>query len=149
MICVFAACTVAEDGAKADQYTREADRPNNGFVGLSTLHSLLYPGNDHPASTGEAPQGVQYIFVCRVVLGCTVATQDSERCLQSGATIDGSLWATPRKKELGAIAGASTSIPYHSLLAELGQKILRFREIVVFNGARVYPEYLVAYSRNG
>ena len=90
---------------------------------------------------------MQYVFVCRVVLGCTVRTKDSKDTLDSGATTDG-LWATNRKKELGFIAGASVSIPYHSLLAELGGCIRRFREIVVFNGARAYPEYLVAYSRN-
>ena len=89
---------------------------------------------------------MQYVFVCRVVLGCTVRTKDSRTTLDSGATANG-LWATDRKKELGFIADASASIPYHSLLAELGSYIMRFREIVVFNGARAYPEYLVAYSR--
>ena len=48
-----------------------------------------------------------------------------------------------RRKELGAAAGVSTNLPYHSLLAELGKLTRRYREMVaVFNGARVYPKHL-------
>jgi hypothetical protein len=135
----------AEDGAKVDQYTRGADVPGTG--NMINLHSMLYPNDDHPARI-DAPQGVQYVFLCRVLLGCTVRTKDGGSCLDHGAT-PGPLFATPRRRELGEIAGASTGIPYHSLLAELGASIRRFRELVVFNGARVYPEYLLAYSRSG
>ena len=136
-------CYFAEDGAKVDQYTRTPDT-----TGAVLPEPLLYPKNDHPARTGEAQQGVQYVFLCRVVLGCTVRTKDGQTSLDRRATTTG-LWATGERRELGEIAGASASIPYHSLLAELGGSIHRYREIIVFNGARVYPEYLVAYSREG
>jgi hypothetical protein len=59
-----------------------------------------------------------------------------------------SLHARKHRKELAEIAGAQQKVPHHSLLAELGTAIVRFREIIVFNGARVYPEYLIAYSRD-
>ena len=36
---------------------------------------------------------------------------------------------------------------HHSLIAELGSSIGRFREFVLFHGEYVYPEYLIAYQR--
>ena len=41
----------------------------------------------------------------------------------------------------------SPAVNHHSLLAETGGRIQRFREFIVFHGDRVYPEYLVAYHR--
>jgi hypothetical protein len=39
------------------------------------------------------------------------------------------------------------ALHYHSLLAELGGSIRRYREFVIFHGDHVYPEYVVAYRR--
>jgi hypothetical protein len=134
---------LADDGAKADQYTRAADTSiQAGGSPLAALHTLLYPDGSLPAA------GVNYAFLCRVGLGCTIRTKDGRTCLDPGAATDDKLFATPRRKQLGEIAGCTEpKVPYHSLLVELGGKIARFREVVVFDGARVYPEYLLAYSR--
>lgn len=131
----------AEDCAKADQYVRDADTGDAG----TNLQRLLY--GTEPGSVKRPSQPVYYVFVCRVVLGCSVRTKDGRTCLDSGASVGNQLWATDRRKQLGEIAGAAMSIPYHSLVAELGGNIVRFREFVIFNGARCYPEYLIAYSR--
>jgi hypothetical protein len=77
-----------------------------------------------------------------------VRTEDGKCCMDIGATESGDLWATERRKQLATIAGTDPGIPYHSLLAELGKTIVRLRKIIVSNGARVYPEYLVAYRRH-
>ena len=46
-----------------------------------------------------------------------------------------------------AYACKSPPIFHHSLIAELGSSIVRFREFVLFHGEYVYPEYLLAYHR--
>ena len=153
----------AEDGAKCDQCKHtnppmfisrdmsermlvitDTKSPDKGEP-VGKLQELLYPAGreDHPA-TADAPQGVQYMFVCRVVLGCHVSTGDGETCLAKGVLTGDKMWATRERRELGSITGSD--LPYHSLLGAVGK--WRFREIVVFHGDRVYPEYLVAYSRN-
>ena len=136
---------LCDDGAKADQYSRVADVSiQTGGSPLAALHSMLYVDGRLPAA------GVNYVFLCRVGLGCTIRTKDGTTCLDSGAATDDKLFATRRRKQLGEIAGCKEpKVPYHSLLVELGDEIARFREVVVFDGARVYPEYLVAYSREG
>jgi hypothetical protein len=48
---------------------------------------------------------------------------------------------------LKAVPGCEPPLHYHSLLAELGGSIHRYREFVVFHGDHVYPEYVVAYRR--
>ena len=135
---------LAEDGAKADQYTRDADAifQTSSDGPLAALHKLLYPEGTLPSP------GVNYMFLCRVGLGCPIRTQDGKTCLDAGAATNGELFATKRRKQLGEIASSTEpKVPFHSLLVELGVNVARFREIVVFDGARVYPEYLLAYSR--
>ena len=135
-------CYFAEDSAKIDQYVGEAESNDADFA----LRDLLYPKDgDHPQGRG----GVYYALLCRVALGAHVVTKDGQSCAEPGATANGGLWATGRRKELGLIAGATTPTEYHSLLAETGGAIARFREFIIFNGARAYPEYLLAYSRSG
>ncbi len=36
---------------------------------------------------------------------------------------------------------------YHSMVAETGAKIMRFREFMQFQQTRIYPAYLLAYWR--
>ena len=36
---------------------------------------------------------------------------------------------------------------YHSMLVEIGGKVKRHREFVVFHSDRIYPEYLLAFNR--
>jgi hypothetical protein len=137
---------LADDGAKADQYTRAADTTiQMGDSPLAALHTLLYKDGSLPAT------GVNYMFLCRVGIGCSIRTKNGKSCLDAGAATGDQLFVPSKKnrrKQLGEIAGCTEpKVPYHTLLAELGDKIARFREVVVFDGARVYPEYLLAYSR--
>lgn len=131
----------AEDGAKIDQYTGSPDTSNGGKI-----RGELYPRGREPS------QGVHYVFLCRVILGCTVRTQRgaANAVPMDGAQVteSGGLWATNLRRDLAEVKGATTPTNYHSLLAELGVSIARFREIVVFHGTRIYPEYLIAYSRD-
>ena len=77
--------------------------------------------------------------VCRVTLGCSI------KCARNR---DPSVFnSRSGQRELVDVPSSSPAVPFHSLLVELGVKVARFREIVVFDGARVYPEYLLAYSR--
>ena len=50
-------------------------------------------------------------------------------------------------RELADVPHVSPSMFHHSLIAELGSSIGRFREFVLFHGEYVYPEYLIAYQR--
>lgn len=135
---VTACMYLAEDAAKVDQYMYAGVGDVGGMDGLERQ---LF------GSKGARPRdGLNYMFVCRVVLGCHVRTQDGLDCLDPGVTTSGDLWATRKRRELADI-NCLAPVPYYSLLVELGQTIDHFREILVFNGARVYPEYLVAYSR--
>lgn len=126
---------LAEDCGKCDQYTT----PDSGEDAHSTLHRILYAdcGIPHPGV-------VNYIFICRAVLGRAARSQDGELDLSTSSPI----WArTSEKRELAAIPGTSPPVPYHSLVVEVGTRIKRFREILVCHSARIYPEYLIAYRR--
>ena len=83
------------------------------------------------------------MFFCRALLGCSIRTQDGNTDLDCPGR---SVWSSP-KRELGAVAGSSPPVLHHSLVAETGGKIARFREFVMYHGDRIYPEYLVAYQR--
>ena len=50
-------------------------------------------------------------------------------------------------RELNHIPNVEPPMFHHSLIAELGVKILRFRELVVFHSEQVCPRYLIAYQR--
>merc|ERR1719433_713043 len=120
----------AEDVAKNDQYVTRDDRFNSSND-LKDLHDVLYT-----KSKMKHPGNVFYLFFCRVMLGHAIKTTDNIP----------SLWSSP-ERELAWIPRAKRKITYHSLLVELGERIARYREFIVFNGNRIYPEYLVAYQR--
>ena len=52
-----------------------------------------------------------------------------------------------QQRELALIPRASTPTHYHSLLAELGGSIARYREFVQFHESRICLEYILAYRR--
>lgn len=118
---------LAEDPAKSDQYAT-VDQAG------TAVPKDLYDG-DHPGN-------VFYIFVCRTLLGWFVQTKDGERSLGSSAQ---SIWATSGKRELSLIPGTETT--FHSLQVEVGDRVLRHREYILTHSERIYPEYLLAYSR--
>jgi hypothetical protein len=124
----------AEDVAKNDQYCTVDARKGQ----FAELHTELYN------KTGARHEGdVFYVFICRVVLGCRVRTQDGSTDLDKSGR---SIWSS-QNRELSIIDGSSPPVIHHSLLAEIGGRISRFREFIVFHGDRIYPEYLIAYKR--
>mmetsp|Transcript_2136 Transcript_2136/g.4832 ORF Transcript_2136/g.4832 Transcript_2136/m.4832 type:complete len:628 (+) Transcript_2136:143-2026(+) len=130
---------LAEDVEKIDQYTK-VDEEFHTRGELRELHARLY-GKDMPH-----PGSVYYAFVCRTTLGQAIHTKDGRFSVDNG-----DLWASGPDAdihELARIPGTSPSERHHSLIAELGCRITRFREFVVYHaGAQVLPEYLVAYHR--
>uniref|UniRef100_A0A6U4XDW1 Poly [ADP-ribose] polymerase n=1 Tax=Hemiselmis andersenii TaxID=464988 RepID=A0A6U4XDW1_HEMAN len=128
---------LAEDAAKSDQYGQSDSK----YQPSNPLHHMLYgasnprpPGGLHGMSTlPEHPgQGVFYILVCRVVLGYALfGVRD---------------YFNPNSKsrELKDIQGVFPPTPHHSLIA---QGSFRYKEIILFHGDQVYPEYLLAYRR--
>eukprot|EP00927_Polykrikos_kofoidii_P050445 TRINITY_DN44361_c0_g1_i1.p1 TRINITY_DN44361_c0_g1~~TRINITY_DN44361_c0_g1_i1.p1 ORF type:complete len:682 (-),score=96.35 TRINITY_DN44361_c0_g1_i1:82-1845(-) len=128
---------LAEEVEKIDQYVSiDADFASSGP--LADLHERLYGnGSNHPGKCF-------YAFVCRALLGCCVHTQNGATSLAGGDVfVDGS----DAGRELSVIAGTSPPVHYHTLVAELGAKIFRFREFVVFHSDRILPEFLVAFHR--
>jgi len=146
----------AEDIAKADQYVTQDKK----YGDHGDLHKELYKepssvlqqmlsswgwGSELPENSDPwpgHPGQVFYVFLCRVALGHHCRTLDGSTDMDTGT----SLWSSPQR-ELAAVPGTSPAEPYHSLLAEVGLRIKRYREFVVFHGERIYPEYLLAYQR--
>ena len=134
---------LAEDAAKIDQYVFPDPDPelNKDF---SVLHKLLYPaGGAHPGTTSDP---VFYCLVCRVALGLPVRTQDAKQNMDNNSR---SVWAVEDRELANIDTGGAVDPPvrHHSLLAEMGDKIMRFREIIVTHGEYIYPEYVLAYKR--
>jgi len=126
---------LAEDVAKNDQYCTY-DRK---YGDHKELHALLFDDCKVPHE-GD----LLYVFFCRVLLGCFIRTKDGRTNLdRSGASI----WSSS-SRELAVIDGSNPPVHHHAMLAEVGGKIARFREFIVFHGDRIYPEYLVAYKRS-
>lgn len=127
---------LAEDVAKNDQYVTYDETHGKH----KELHCMLFDktGINHPGH-------ILYVFFCRAVLGYCLRTKDGKTGMDAGSRR--SIWSSD-SKELAAIQGSSPPALHHSLLAETGQKIARYREFIVFHGRRLYPEYLVAYQRH-
>jgi len=51
-----------------------------------------------------------------------------------------------RRRDAVLPVGAAGTM-YHSMLVEIGGKVKRHREFVVFHSDRIYPEYLLAFNR--
>ena len=71
--------------------------------------------------------------------------------MDEGASEDGAVFVTQRRRELCRVPGVTPPLHYQSLLVERGTQpshaVERFREFVVFHGEQVVPEYVVAFSR--
>ena len=143
-----------EDAGKADQYS-SPDTPYDPR--LSKLHQLLY--NNSCRHPGNENGGVFYALVCRVALGYPARTQQSgpeAKTIEgghpvfhsaSGMAIKGKKKISHSGRELNHIPNVEPPMFHHSLIAELGAKIVRFRELVVFHSEQVCPRYLIAYQR--
>ncbi|CAJ1340416.1 unnamed protein product [Effrenium voratum] len=124
---------LAEDIGKNDQYCT----PDKSLGEHKELHKLLFDdtGIQHPGN-------LCYILVCRALLGCYIRTKDGDRDLDASRSI----WSSAQR-ELALIPDSNPPVLHHSLIAETGGRIARFREFIIYHGARIYPEYLVAYRR--
>jgi len=125
---------LSEDAEKIDQYTRPDDGCNPDFAELHA--QLFHPGFTHPG------EDLFYVFVVRSVLGVPCYTVDG-KVEQSTKT---ALFADEDRRELGYIPGKEP-LRYHSLIAQTGAKLKRYREFVVYNAARTNIRYVLAYRR--
>eukprot|EP00927_Polykrikos_kofoidii_P054275 TRINITY_DN48712_c0_g1_i1.p1 TRINITY_DN48712_c0_g1~~TRINITY_DN48712_c0_g1_i1.p1 ORF type:complete len:654 (+),score=73.63 TRINITY_DN48712_c0_g1_i1:158-1963(+) len=123
---------LADDAGKADQYCTI-----DSVKQRTKLHEALYPGDT------EHPGNIYYLLLCRAVLGHAAVTLDGT----SKADGRGALWASGDRRELGNIPGVDPPVAHHSLIAETGKAIMRYREVVVFHSERVISDYLIAYRR--
>lgn len=129
---------LAEVSDKINQYvSRESKSPATAVL---ELHEHLY------ADDGRRPDdpNVYYGFVCRAALGHFVRTMDGETSIDGGHPI---FAKGTSKRELAAIPESPRGTHYHSMLVEIGGKVKRHREFVVFHSDTIYPEYLVAFHR--
>lgn len=141
-------CYLAEDAAKIDQYT--TPDIGAGDASLREMHAVLYPEGGPqqlperliPCFQPGRDEDVFYAFVIRGVCGHAAVVKNAK------ADVDGNpVFATGGTRELNVVPGVTPSIRYHSLLAELGEVIIRFREFVIFNSSQVVESYLIAYRR--
>uniref|UniRef100_A0A0G4F879 Poly [ADP-ribose] polymerase n=1 Tax=Chromera velia CCMP2878 TaxID=1169474 RepID=A0A0G4F879_9ALVE len=130
----------AEDATKCDQYV-SASR-HDGELG-----KLLCEG----AGASRPPGELFYLFVCRVVLGLPQFTRDGSTSSHGDESTRGKeiFSNAGSKHELTVIPGSDPPTEFHSLIAEAGSdcRVARFREFVQFHSDRIYPEYLIAYTR--
>lgn len=122
----------AESAGKIDQYTTldtkfQKDGP------IAELHEKLYKAQ-------MQPMRVRYALVCRVALGRSAHTKDGKTRVDDGEEVFGD----DARSKLAPLADGSAPT---SLVAELGDRIARFREFVVFSPDQILVEYLVAYQR--
>ena len=143
---------LAEDVGKTDQYVM-ADSEYGDDIKYnpdSTLHERLY-GLRSSRGPQLHPGDVFYMLAVRVVLGYPVRTQEAgpKACEMKGLGVSSQrerVFPTTFK-ELNYIPDVRPKMHYHSLIAETGVYILRYREFVVFRDYYVLPEYLIAYQR--
>lgn len=128
----------AEAPAKVDQYCT-ADDPASEDANMMSLHKCLY--NDcglwHPGK-------VFYCFVVRSIVGAAIHTRDGDHNMSPPFD---SIWATQDRRQLVQVPGTKGLVHYHTLVAEVGGKIHRHREFILFDRDRAKLEYLVAYQR--
>lgn len=133
----------AEDSCKNDQYgvgdANYGDYPD--------LHRFLYaPSSDYPFP--RAPYKAYYMFLCRVIVGYAVqvtCTDSAKRSMINNFHDGHPIFRDEKERELATIP--ETNMRYHCLVAKKGGAIVRFREFCQYHGNRVYPEYLMCYSR--
>jgi hypothetical protein len=139
---------LAEDAGKTDQYVGL----DSAYDPSSELHKLLY------SETVPHPVDVFYVLVVRAALGFPVRTQHTLdnsdeanthalRAARVTSMDNGAPIFPVNCRELSAVPGVMPTIYHHSLIAELGQDIVRYREFVLFHGDYVHIDYVIAYHR--
>jgi hypothetical protein len=131
-------------GSGAAFATAAAAAATAAAAAAATAAVAAAAASSSPPGTTSDP--VFYCLLCRVALGLPVRTQDSKQNMDNTSR---PVWAV-ENRELAYIETGGAVDPrvrHHSLLAEMGIKIHRFREIIVTHGEYIYPEYLLAYKR--
>lgn len=126
---------LAEDAAKIDQYAT----PDTGSdPDLRELHKKLFWRDNtmHPGTD------LFYVFVVSAICGVSCRTLDGKMDRHT----EQPLFASECRRELAFIP-ENQPLRYHSLLADTGDKLQRFREFVFYHAARTNIAYLIAYRR--
>merc|ERR1712023_516088 len=113
----------ADDSAKADQYV---GKPDMEWKETDPLHEQLYGSED-----AYPDKGVHYMLICRVSLGCSVPTTNGSTCVHSdivknGQRQDGQpggIFLNRNLTELAEIVDGGHNVRFHSIVADLGDKI--------------------------
>jgi hypothetical protein len=127
---------LAEDAAKSDQYCTPDPfwRGHGSHAGtqpeLHDLHRRIY------STQFQHPKEVYYLLVCRAALGRMDVTKDGRLSELDGEEV---FVDTPERKRL--------RLGYHSLRAETGGAVHKYREFVLFQPDQLVVEYLVAVHR--
>ena len=133
---------LCENAEKMDQYCR----PMTSACALQ-LKSALLTGS---AGSSADVEGLCFCFVVRAATGLSLLTRGLK---PDHPTLDCDtakpIFLTKERRELSQVPGCDPHRPvyFHSLVVNTGKALKRFREIVVMNDTRVYPEYLLAYRR--
>ena len=91
------------------------------------------------------PGDVFYVLVVRAALGYPVRTQQVG---PKATSMENPTPIFPKSfRELSQVPGVTPPIVHHSLIAELGDAIVRYREFVLFHSEYVHIDYLIAYHR--
>jgi len=137
---------LAEDAGKTDQYV-SAD---STYDQSNELHKRLYD------ETMPHPEDVFYVLVVRAALGFPVRTQrtlddkadtHALRAARVTSMDNGAPIFPDNCRELSPVPGVTPKIYHHSLIAELGKNIVRYREFVLFHSEYVHIDYVIAYHR--
>jgi len=134
-----------EDADKVDQYVSVEKEFIELKGGKGALHARLY-GNKREQ---KHPGDVLYLLICRVALGHFVRTREKAPSCKSLDGGGGYVFAKggENTRELANVEKVSPPVHYHALLGEKGPGHVRHREIVLFHGEYVYPEYLLGVQR--
>ena len=126
---------LAEDVGKTDQYVGA----DSAYDPSNELHKRLY------GRTVRHPGDVFYVLVVRAALGFPLRTQQTGK---RATSMDNLIHIFPKSfRELSPVPGVTPAIVHHSLIAELGKAIERYREFVLFHPEYVHIDYVIAYHR--
>eukprot|EP00438_Fugacium_kawagutii_P013058 Skav235125 [mRNA] locus=scaffold3581:270027:271559:- [translate_table: standard] len=123
---------LADRAEKMDQYPRAQKRTEAEF-----LQYLTGPLYQREKTHIDHVDGLFYCLVVRATLGYYLSKKK----------FPPDLWATQDKSELRAIPHSLPAIPHHSLVAETGGALERFKEFAIYNRDQTCPEFVLAYRR--
>lgn len=139
-------CYLAEDAGKTNQYVHGDHKIGH----YPDLHRRLFPSSGY-FKFPKYPYKAYYLVVCRVVMGyaCRVRCLSMRKNRYENIDFPGfPIWNDiDTKRELSTIPGIKPDMLFHSLFAQKGGDILRYRELVQFHSKRIIPEYVMCYTR--